>query len=362
MTKVRQRLHRWPTWFVLVGLALVVGAGLRAPLPYFVEMPGSAVTLGACVEVQAEETTPLHGDFLLTTVSLRRATPFSLLRVALDPAASLRPDDRVVSPGVGDDDHFAGQRQVFGRTAQQSAALGLQAAGYGADPEHFIGDGALVTGVLEGSPAHGVLRGGDVIIEVDGRPVGTETELREAIEGTEPLVLTIQREGEPYRAMVAPTDEMVTGAAPSGLGVRVQTVNSRIELPVPVDVVSGRIGGPSAGLMIGLAVYDQAESEVNLAAGRRIAGTGTLTSQGAVGRIGGVELKALAAHRRGADVFLVPATQIDQAHALLPRNIDMEVVPVASFDEARQLLLESVDTEVRAGDPDPTECPLRPPA
>lgn len=362
MRVAAQRMRSWPTWFVLVGVAIVVAAGLRAPLPYFVETPGRAVTLGACVDVQADEATPVHGDFLLTTVSLRRATPLGLVRAAIDPAARLRPDDRVITAEVGDDEHFAGQRQVFARTAQQAAALGLRAAGYGADPERFVGDGALVTGVVEGGPASGLLRGGDIIIEADGRPIGTEAELREAVQDRDSLVLTFRRDGEPYSTRISPRGEPAVEAGSSALGVNLRTVNSRVELPVPVEVVTGRVGGPSAGLMIGLAVYDQAAPEANLAAGRRVAGTGTLTSHGAVGRIGGIERKALAAERRGADVFLAPATQADQAGLLLPEERAMEIVPVASFEEARELLLDTGDVEVRPGAPDLRECPLRPSA
>ncbi|QBI19464.1 PDZ domain-containing protein [Egibacter rhizosphaerae] len=355
-------LKRWPAWFLVVGIVLIVAAGFRAPLPYFVETTGSVVTLGGCVDVHAEDTLPVHGDFMLTTVSLRRATPFGVVASAVDPSARLRPDDRVVTPGVDDRDHFAGQRRVFSQTAQRAAALGLQAAGFGVDPDRLIGDGARVTGIVEDSPAEGLLRGGDVIIGVDGQAIGTEAELRAAIDDTEPMVLRIERGGQQHDVEITPSELTIDGQEQPAIGVNLETLNSRVELPVPVDVESGRIGGPSAGLMIGLAVYDQSDPSLNLAGGRRIAGTGTLTSQGVVGRIGGVDLKALAAHERGADVFLVPATQFEEAHELLPDDTSMELYPVASFDEAVNVLLQSGAPNIRPVDVEPLDCPFRPAA
>jgi PDZ domain-containing protein len=45
----------------------------------------------------------------------------------------------------------------------------------------------------------------------------------------------------------------------------------------------------------------------DLLQGRHIAGTGTITTDGKVGPIGGINEKILAAHRAGATLFLAPA-------------------------------------------------------
>lgn len=343
-----------------VCLAVLVAGGSLAPLPYFVEAPGRLLTLGGCVSVQSEEAVPVRGDYLLTSVGLRRATPFSLVRVGVDASAGLRPAERVVRADRTPQEHFAGQRAVFAQSAQRAAALGLRRAGFTADPERFIGDGALVTGVLEDSPAHGILRGGDVIVAVDGVPVETDAELRSFLDDTDPIVVQFTRGGDAEEVRLTPYTLTVDGERRPALGLRLETLNSRVDLPVPVQVSSGRIGGPSAGLMIALAVYDQSDPSVDLAAGRRIAGTGTLTSQGAVGRIGGVHLKALAAHGRGADVFLAPESQAEDARAILPADTTMEIVPVSTFEGAASYLAESADTESTGQWPGPGECPVRP--
>ena len=70
-------------------------------------------------------------------------------------------------------------------------------------------------------------------------------------------------------------------------------------------------------MMIALSVYDQVLPGIDLARGRTVAGTGSIDEQGRVGPIGGAGLKVIAAHRKGADVFLAPAANIDAARQAL---------------------------------------------
>lgn len=359
---MRRQLRRLQTWFVAASVAVLVAGAFLVPLPYFTESPGRVLTLGGCVQVQSDRAVPVRGDYLLTTVRLRRAHPVDMLRSAFDPAMGLRPADRVVRGDVRDAEHFAAQRETFARSAQLAAALGLRRAGYAPDSELVVGDGAVVVGVLEDSPAMGVLQGGDVIVAVDGIPVTTDGDVRAFVRDNEPLVLRFTRDGELHQARLTPYVLERDGEEQAVLGLRLDTVNARVNLPVPVQVVAGRIGGPSAALMIALAVYDKSEPGVDLASGRRIAGTGTLTNQGVVGRIGGIHLKALAAHRRGAELFLAPASQVDDARAGLPADSTMRVVPVSTFEDAVRALAETAGTDVRGRPQTPVECPFAPAA
>lgn len=97
-----------------------------------------------------------------------------------------------------------------------------------------------------------------------------------------------------------------------------------------VMIDTGGVGGPSAGLLTTLAVADLA-SPIDLAAGRRITGTGTVAPDGTVGPVGGVEDKIHAAQEAGADVFLVPTSLVDQAQAA---ETTMTLVPVTSVQDA----------------------------
>ena len=59
--------------------------------------------------------------------------------------------------------------------------------------------------------------------------------------------------------------------------------------------------------------------------------TGTIDGEGRVGEIGGLEQKAAVAAAAGAEVFLVPAAEADEARA---SSRGLEVVPVATLDDA----------------------------
>lgn len=93
--------------------------------------------------------------------------------------------------------------------------------------------------------------------------------------------------------------------------------------------------GSSHGLMVGLVTYAAVSGE-DLAAGRHVAGTGRLLGDGTVGTIGGLASKAGAARRQGADVLIVPASQV---HLL--DDVDtghMRVLAVTTIDDAIEQL------------------------
>ena len=72
-----------------------------------------------------------------------------------------------------------------------------------------------------------------------------------------------------------------------------------------VTVKTDEIGGPSAGFMFSLEIYNQLTEE-DLTKGYQIAGTGTIDADGTVGPIGGIEQKIVAADKAGAEFFFAP--------------------------------------------------------
>ena len=69
------------------------------------------------------------------------------------------------------------------------------------------------------------------------------------------------------------------------------------------------IGGPSAGLMFSLGIYDTL-TPGSLTGGANVAGTGEIDGAGRVGPIGGIQQKIAGAREAGAELFLVPARQL----------------------------------------------------
>ncbi len=162
-------------------------------------------------------------------------------------------------------------------------------------------------------PAAGKLTSGDRVVSVNGRSVSTPDQLRQAVAGGEPgesVTIGVLNPRMRVPAGVQPVEgkTIVLGARPDEkgkgyLGVTPQLVNADPSLRI--DFTVGDIGGPSAGLMLTLAVIDKL-GPTDLTGGRFIAGTGTISDDGDVGEIGGITHKTLAAREAGATDFLVP--------------------------------------------------------
>jgi PDZ domain-containing protein len=167
------------------------------------------------------------------------------------------------------------------------------------------------------APARGVLRTGDQLLSVKGTQITSPAQVTQILTTTRPgehVPVSYLRGGGPA------TDGTVTvGARPpvSGrpdgpqgfLGI---TPEGRPADPGQIVISLGDIGGPSAGLAFSLAVIDKL-TPGDLTGGRFVAGTGEITQTGAVGPIGGIALKMIAARRAGATVFLVPAANCEEA-------------------------------------------------
>ena len=104
-------------------------------------------------------------------------------------------------------------------------------------------------------------------------------------------------------------------------------------LPFSVKIDTHDVGGPSAGTMFALAVYDTL-TPGSLTGGKRIAGTGTIDpSDGAVGPIGGIAQKMIGAEMRGAQWFLAPESNCDEVVGHVPDGL--HVVKISTLHQAR---------------------------
>ena len=121
------------------------------------------------------------------------------------------------------------------------------------------------------------------------------------------------------------------------LGVQMETRDLAFELPFAIEIESGSVGGPSAGLAFALAVLDIL-TPGELTGGEPVAVTGTINAAGQVGPVGGTAQKAVAVRRAGIEVFLVPSSEYEQARAAV--GDDIRVEPIDDLDQALAVLAE----------------------
>ena len=119
------------------------------------------------------------------------------------------------------------------------------------------------------------------------------------------------------------------------VGFLASTPNQRFVFPIDVDIDTGSVGGPSAGLMMALNVYNKL-IETDITNSTVIAGTGTIEIDGSVGPVGGVKQKVIAAKRAGATLILVPTANYEDAKPF--RDDKTFIIAVDTFKNALEVI------------------------
>jgi len=274
------------------------------------------------------------GRMAFTAVYELDSTWADLLRARLrDEPVELVPAVEVRPPGTSQEQVNQTNKRLIDESKPVAAVVGLRAAGFDVA---ITGQGAEVQSLLDGMPAQRVLRQGDIIVAVDGQPTATTAALQDAIRRHhvgDSVGLSIVRDGTQQDVEVA-TGESLTEPGRPIIGVTISTYLFDVKLPFPVDVESDNVGGPSAGFMFALGILD-AVTEGDLTRGYYVAGTGTINQDGTVGPIGGASEKAVAAEQDGAQIFLVPRDNLDDARRWVHH---LQVVPVDRLDDAVKFL------------------------
>ncbi|HEY7874397.1 MAG TPA: PDZ domain-containing protein [Actinomycetota bacterium] len=332
-TKPVAGFHPWR--YVIAGVVLIVLviAAFFVTLPmYYIYLPGPARDVETLVEIEGAKSYSSEGSLFLTTVTIDTTVTFvDLVKAGFDSQKAVV-DSAAVNQG-GSVKELKDQQQVeMSQSKLAARVVALGALGLGTP----TGDGAEVLETLQGGPAEGVLQPGDTIVELQGQDVQTTCDVSSIMRTVQPgeeVALTVERDGKRTKLEAIETVENDQDGS-ALIGIRMRDLNFEFQPDVHARFRTGRIGGPSAGLMFALGLYDRLTPD-DLTGGRRIAGTGTIRCDGSVGPIGGVEEKIAGAEREGAELFLSPIADADAAKRVAT---DLEVVPVATFDDAVEYL------------------------
>jgi PDZ domain-containing protein len=326
----------WLWWCVglagVVVLAIVAAAVVH--VPYYLMSPGSTYPTAEHISVEGAPSFEHDDAIYYTTVSVRRATAIQAFVGWLDPTTSVVPERQILGDRTPDENREVNLQQMADAKSV-ATAVALEELGYEVVP---IGTGAVVVGVEDGGAAAGKLERGDVVVAVDGEPVGIYEDLVDELSQRAPgdeVTLTVQ----PFEGEGSRTEVVALGARPDDptrpmLGVNLGTRDLSFEFPFEVTIDSGQVGGPSAGLALTLGIID-ALSEESITGGLDVATTGTIQLDGTVGPVGGVEQKTVAVRRSGADLFLVPSSELDETRHFAG---DLRVEAADSLDEALAVL------------------------
>jgi PDZ domain-containing protein len=343
-------------------------------LPYYALTPGVSQNVAPLISVPPDLQQHHTGTVSLVDVEETPIRLIDFLWFKLDGQASIVSSAAIQGPETNAQYYTEGVLDMS--DAQQAAqVVALRTLGYDVKAAN---DGALIYAIDPGSPADTSLAVGDVITGIDSTKVVAVQDLTTALDGrspgsditvtyrpypSKPATKTVVRLGAwrysgrgnnltihcvpvtvntlmPYigvsnGAFVPPKAGVsATPAACLGLLQSEQWYHVS-NLPFPVNLNSEGIVGPSAGLSFTLGLI-QKLNRADLTGGIKVACTGTMSIDGQVGPIGGVEQKTFAVRNAGDKIFLVPAANFAEAKKY--EGPDLKVYSVSTIQQAISIL------------------------
>ncbi|WP_437099003.1 YlbL family protein [Streptomyces sp. enrichment culture] len=343
---------------ILMLIALLC-AGVFIPVPYAEMSPGPTVnTLGEhdgepVLQIAGRKTYPADGHLNMTTVRVTSADyRMNLVEAVYGWLAhdiKVVPHDTLYPDGKTEEESTQENAEEFSQSQESAKVAALK------ELDIPVRSWVIVSTVVKDAPAEGKLHAGDVIKAVDGKPVKEPSDVADLV--------TEHRPGEDVVFTVVPAKEQAAAEKEKRTAVRTEkvTITTRASddagekravvgisagtdhtFPFAIDIKLADVGGPSAGLMFALGIYDKL-TPGSLTGGSFVAGTGTIDDEGKVGPIGGIEMKTVGARDKGAEYFLTPADNCAAAARDIPDGLTL--VKVGTIDDALDAL-----KDIRAGD------------
>jgi len=330
--------RRNAAWLVPVALLLAITSVVFAfwRTDQVAVRPGSVEGVSSRVTVSGAAVYPPDSQIALVTVMVsQRLTIWQRIGTEFESGVDIEPEQTFTGNATRKELRRLNELRMD--TSQHTAiVVALEHLGYEL-PYHA--SGVIVARTIANSPAARVLGRGDVIVGVNGVPVAGLEDVAEVL-ATRRAGQTVDLEVERARGGDVQRVKVALIASPDGadrvlIGVEARERIDLGDLPVDIEIDSGTIGGPSAGLALALGIIDLM-TPGELTDGQRVAATGTISFDGLVGAIGEVDQKAIAAQRAGVDLFLVPTANLQDALASVSGG--MQVVGVDTLQEALEAI------------------------
>ncbi len=340
-------------------LIALLCAGVFFPVPYSEMSPGPTVnTLGEhdgepVLQIDGRKTYPTDGHLNMTTVRVTGADyRMNLVEAVYGWLAhdnKVVPHETLYPDGKTEEQSTQENAEEFSQSQESAKVAALKQL------DVPVKSWVIVATVVKGSPSEGRLHAGDVIKTVDGKTVKEPADVAELVTEHKPgedVVFTIvpakeqaaaeKANREPTKTekvTITTTDSDDGGEKRAIVGISAGTDHT---FPFSIDIKLADVGGPSAGLMFALGIYDKL-TPGSLTGGKFVAGTGTIDDDGKVGPIGGIEMKTVGARSKGAQYFLTPADNCASAAQDTPDGLTL--VKVDTIDDALGAL-----EDIRSGD------------
>ena len=337
LNKVYLRIKKFmKDYYKTIILLIVCYFVFTFPLPYYIYAGGGTININDRVVVDGS--TDGSGSLNFAYVRELEGNVASFILGNIIPGYDIEKQEDVELNEEETSEDIMFRNRIYLENANQTAImLAYQKAGKEVSirDKHFY--------VIYVEEKEDGLRVGDELVKVNGKDIENVEDYTNEIQNFEvgdEIKVTVIRDDKEKEVMATVKE----GADYKVTGVSVSTIyeyktNPKVELKFKDSE-----GGPSGGLMLTLAIYDKL-TDGDLTNGLKIVGTGTISSDGTVGEIGGVKYKLNGAVKAKADLFLVPKGD-NYKEALKEKeknDYDIEIKAIGTFDEAVSYL-ESLES------------------
>ena len=288
------------------------------------------------IEIDGAKSYSYDGNLFQLTVRRDEANYFTYFWAKIDNSVDLYSREVILPKGVTPQQLSEISIQNMKTSENVAIAVALDSLDFKVETQ---GDGVLVVGILEDSPVEGKLLKEDLIKSINNDEINSTTEFI-ALLRTYDIGDTVSIGLLRNNANITIETKLIEHVDYKGepmVGFLASTPNQRFVFPINVDIDTGNVGGPSAGLMMALNVYNSLTQD-DLTKGIKVAGTGTIEIDGSVGPVGGVKQKVIAAKKAGSSLILVPTANFNDAEPYI--DDDTAIVAVNSFNQALDVISE----------------------
>tara|TARA_B100000945_G_scaffold321196_1_gene334397 strand:+ start:3137 stop:4201 length:1065 start_codon:yes stop_codon:yes gene_type:complete len=322
----------------VLSIFIVIGSLTFVKTDYYFMSPGPPYQWD--IEYGNIENYEFNGNLFQLTVRRDEANALIYAWSYVDKSIDLYPREVILPKGVTPDELSQISIQNMKTSENVAIAVALTYIGYDIGSK---GDGVSVVGILDDSPVKDKLQRGDLLNSINGIEISSATEFIATLRRYQigdVISIGVERDFDGERKNIEVQTKLIEHVEYEGepmVGFLATTVNERFDFPFEVDIKTGNVGGPSAGLMMALNVYNNLIPK-DITNSLVIAGTGTIEIDGSVGPVGGIKQKVIAAKRAGAELILVPTANFEEALPMATESTD--IVAIDSFEEALKVISE----------------------
>ncbi|MDA8196582.1 MAG: hypothetical protein M0019_05135 [Actinomycetota bacterium] len=315
------------------GLVLLVALLLVAfvPISYYSFAPGNAIAVEDQIHLD-NQAIGRQGHIFMTDVNLMQLT------LGLDIIDSFNKNIDIYPASAIFGSSNPGQivTQQVGQMIDAKTAAVIAAYSYAGRKYTILPGVEVISTLPQTSPS---VLPGDLIVAVNGESATTLAVVAKDIEKAGSLLtLTVYRSssmvGSPVKKTITLHKFLDQGRQVIGVTL---APSETVELQKPFAIETGQIGGPSAGLAFTLGILQQLGA-IQVASGKKVAVTGTISPDGTVGDVGGVKQKAVAVYSAGVRLFIVPDVEVAAANSAGIKGL--KVVGVKTLVQAIDALMK----------------------